>query len=70
MLINKEIEIRGAQYGIPAPFRSTIGVNEVDKNNLADAHSSETTLIGNSDVRVVIQITSDNVVLDGLTITS
>ena len=64
------MEIRGAQHGVPAPERSTVGVGEANKHNIEDSDPLETTLIGELDISWVIVIESDDVVLDGLTITS
>ena len=45
LAIDKEIEIRGAQYGIPAPGRSKVGEDEVLSSMITD--SEETTLACN-----------------------
>ena len=43
--IDKEIEIRGAQYGIPAPGRSKVGEYQISSSMITD--SEETTLACN-----------------------
>ena len=68
LTINKEIEIRGAQYGIPAPGRSKVGEYEVLSSMITD--SEETTLACNQTSTLCIDIGSSNALLDGFTITS
>ena len=68
LIIDKAMEIRGAQYGIDARGRSTVGIGDSSYAGANDP--SESTIIGSHYADRVIKITASNVVLDGLTVTS
>ena len=66
--IDKAIEIRGAQYGVDARGRSTVGYGDLSYSGANDP--AESTVIGCETCEGVIYIVSSNVVIDGFTITS
>ena len=68
--INKQIELRGAQYGKAAPGRSTAGVNKAP-SEIIPSDPNESTLIWGGDTRMIeIQDSLSNVLIDGLSFTS
>ena len=60
------IKIYGAQYGVDARGRSTVGWGVMFYSGAADPNESTIT----TTLEIVIQISTSNVELDGLTITS
>ena len=67
-MIDKAIEIRGAQYGVDARGRSTVGSGDTSYAGANDP--AESTIIGTDTGAEVIKITASNVVIDGVTVTS